>query len=52
MGHLFLFIFKEKNDNHLILASAKKKDEATFCSSLKKTDEGHLKQMKEDLRCN
>ena len=25
MGHLFLFIFKEKNNNHLILASAKKR---------------------------
>ena len=46
MGHLFLFIFKEKNDNHLILASTKKKDEATFFKSEKdrraafETDEG------------
>ena len=51
MGHLFFVHFKHKNDNLLILASEKNR-RGHFLTSLKKTNEGHLKQMEEGLRYN
>ena len=48
MGHLFFVHFKHKNDDILIL-TFKKINEAM---SVKKADEGHLKQMREGLRNN
>ena len=53
MRHLFFVHFKHKNAGILIL-TLKKMNETTFFlfKSEKKTDEGHLKQMREGLRNN